>query len=45
MVGGGDVGLEKVEGLLLCDGDVHVVAPEVVPELARYAARGLDHLG
>ena len=43
VVGGGDIGLEKVEGLLLCDGDVHVVAPEVVPELAKYAedhARG-----
>jgi precorrin-2 dehydrogenase/sirohydrochlorin ferrochelatase len=40
VVGGGDIGLEKVEGLLLCDGDVHVVAPEVVPELAKYAAEG-----
>jgi precorrin-2 dehydrogenase/sirohydrochlorin ferrochelatase len=40
VVGGGDIGLEKVEGLLLCDGNVHVVAPEVVPELAKYAAEG-----
>jgi precorrin-2 dehydrogenase / sirohydrochlorin ferrochelatase len=40
VVGGGDVGLEKVEGLLLCDGDVHLIAPEVVPELARYAQEG-----
>jgi precorrin-2 dehydrogenase / sirohydrochlorin ferrochelatase len=40
VVGGGDIGLEKVEGLLLCDGEVHVVAPRVVPELAKYAAEG-----
>jgi precorrin-2 dehydrogenase / sirohydrochlorin ferrochelatase len=40
VVGGGDVGLEKVEGLLLCDGDVHVVAPELLPELTQYAAEG-----
>jgi len=35
VVGGGDVGLEKVEGLLLCDGDVRVVAPRVGSELAK----------
>jgi precorrin-2 dehydrogenase/sirohydrochlorin ferrochelatase len=40
VVGGGDVALEKVDGLLLCDGDVHVVAPEIIPELAEYAAEG-----
>ena len=40
VVGGGDVGLEKVEGLLLCDGDVRVVAPRVGSELAKYAAEG-----
>ncbi len=40
VVGGGDVGLEKVEGLLACDGDVTVVAPELQPELARYAEEG-----
>jgi siroheme synthase-like protein len=40
VVGGGEIALEKVEGLLLCDGKVHVVAPEVVPELAKYAAEG-----
>ena len=28
VVGGGDIGLEKVEGLLACDGDVTLVAPE-----------------
>jgi siroheme synthase-like protein len=40
VVGGGDVGLEKVEGLLLCGADVRVVAPEIVSELAKYAAEG-----
>jgi precorrin-2 dehydrogenase / sirohydrochlorin ferrochelatase len=40
VVGGGDIGLEKVEGLLLCDGDVHLVAPDAVPELAKYADEG-----
>jgi siroheme synthase-like protein len=40
VVGGGEVGLEKVEGLLACDGDVTVVAPEVVPQLEAYAAEG-----
>jgi precorrin-2 dehydrogenase / sirohydrochlorin ferrochelatase len=37
VVGGGDVGLEKVEGLLVCDGDVTLVAPEAVPELRALA--------
>ena len=40
VVGGGDVGLEKVEGLLACDGRVVVVSPEAVPELEAYAAEG-----
>jgi precorrin-2 dehydrogenase/sirohydrochlorin ferrochelatase len=40
VVGGGDVGLEKVEGLLLCDGDVTVIAPDAVPALQEYAAEG-----
>jgi precorrin-2 dehydrogenase/sirohydrochlorin ferrochelatase len=40
VVGGGNVGLEKVEGLLLCGADVRVVAPEIVSELAKYAAEG-----
>jgi siroheme synthase-like protein len=33
-------GLEKVEGLLACDGDVVLVAPEAVPELQELAAEG-----
>ena len=40
VVGGGDVGLEKVEGLLACDGDVTLVAPEVIPALETLAAEG-----
>jgi siroheme synthase-like protein len=40
VVGGGDVGLEKVEGLLLCDGDVTLIAPDAVDELAEYASEG-----
>ena len=40
VVGGGEVGLEKVEGLLACDGDVVLVAPDAVPQLREYAARG-----
>src|SRR3954454_20718590 len=40
VIGGGDVGLEKVEGLLACAGDVTLVAPEAVPELRELAAEG-----
>src|SRR6058998_2643871 len=40
VVGGGDVGLEKVEGLLACDGDVTLIAPEAGDELERLAAEG-----
>jgi len=40
VVGGGDVGLEKVEGLLACDGEVTLIAPEARPELAELAAEG-----
>jgi siroheme synthase-like protein len=38
VVGGGEIALEKVEGLLACDGEVTVVAPEAnegIQELAR----------
>lgn len=45
VVGGGSVGLEKVDGLLACDASVTVVAPELAPELAAYAAEGsITHL-
>ena len=40
VVGGGEVGLEKVEGLLACGGRVILVAPDAVPELERYADEG-----
>ena len=40
VVGGGDVGLEKVEGLLACDADVTLVAPEAHPALAELATEG-----
>jgi siroheme synthase-like protein len=40
VVGGGDIGLEKVDGLLACDGDVTVVAPELNEQLRAYAAEG-----
>lgn len=40
VVGGGEVGLEKVEGLLACEGDVVLIAPDAVPELQALAAEG-----
>jgi siroheme synthase-like protein len=40
VVGGGDVGLEKVEGLLACAATVTLVAPEAHPALAELAAEG-----
>jgi siroheme synthase-like protein len=40
VVGGGEVGLEKVEGLLACGGDVTLIAPEAEPELQQYAREG-----
>jgi precorrin-2 dehydrogenase/sirohydrochlorin ferrochelatase len=40
VVGGGEVGLEKVEGLLACDGDVTLVAPDAIPELQALAEEG-----
>src|SRR5436305_10543425 len=40
VVGGGEVGLEKVEGLLACDADVTLIAPEAHPELVQLALEG-----
>jgi precorrin-2 dehydrogenase / sirohydrochlorin ferrochelatase len=40
VIGGGEVGLEKVEGLLACGGDVTLIAPDAVAELREYAAEG-----
>ena len=40
VIGGGAMGLEKSEGLLACDGDVTVIAPDAGPELEAMAAEG-----
>src|SRR5260370_25804265 len=40
VIGGGEVGLEKVEGLLACDAAVTLIAPEANAELAQLAAEG-----
>jgi siroheme synthase-like protein len=40
VVGGGPVGLEKVEGLLACDADVTLIAPKAVKALRDHAAEG-----
>src|SRR4051794_18583399 len=40
VVGGGEVGLEKVEGLLACDGRITLIAPSAVPELEELAREG-----
>ena len=40
VVGGGEIGLEKVEGLLACGGDVTLLAPEAIGALQELAAEG-----
>jgi precorrin-2 dehydrogenase/sirohydrochlorin ferrochelatase len=40
VVGGGEIGLEKVEGLLACDGAVTLIAPDAVAELQEHAREG-----
>jgi precorrin-2 dehydrogenase / sirohydrochlorin ferrochelatase len=40
VVGGGDIGLEKVEGLLACGGDVTLQSPAAHPELQALAEEG-----
>lgn len=40
VIGGGDVGLEKVEGLLACDAEVTLIAPLAHPQLEQLAAEG-----
>jgi precorrin-2 dehydrogenase / sirohydrochlorin ferrochelatase len=40
VIGGGDIGLEKVEGLLACDGDVTLIAPEAIEPLQELAREG-----
>ena len=38
VIGGGSVGLEKIEGLLAADARVHVIAPDVCAEVRELAA-------
>jgi siroheme synthase-like protein len=40
VIGGGAVGLEKVEGLLACGADVTLIAPEAHPELMQLVLEG-----
>jgi siroheme synthase-like protein len=40
VIGGGDVALEKVEGLLICGARVTVIAPDAHPELMQLALEG-----
>src|SRR3954470_1168129 len=40
VVGGGEIGLEKVEGLLACDADVTLIAPEAIEALRTLADEG-----
>jgi len=40
VVGGGEIGLEKVEGLLACDADVTLIAPDAIAPLRELAAEG-----
>jgi precorrin-2 dehydrogenase/sirohydrochlorin ferrochelatase len=40
VVGGGEIGLEKVDGLLACDGQVTLIAPTAEPALRQYASEG-----
>ena len=40
VVGGGEIGVEKVEGLLACDGHVVLIAPEAEPALRKLASEG-----
>jgi precorrin-2 dehydrogenase/sirohydrochlorin ferrochelatase len=40
VIGGGDIGLEKVEGLLACDADVTLIAPDAIEPLQHLAREG-----
>src|SRR5919198_1526204 len=45
VVGGGEVGLEKVEGLLACDARVVLIAPEAVPALCNFTLPAIVRTG
>lgn len=40
VVGAGRIGLEKIEGLLACEGDVTVIAPDALPAVQALADEG-----
>ena len=40
VIGGGDIGLEKVEGLLACEGEVVLIAPDAIEPLRELADEG-----
>lgn len=40
VVGGGDIGLEKIEGLLACDGEIVLIAPDACDAVKDLAAEG-----
>ncbi len=40
LVGAGDIGLQKIRGLLECQARIHVVSPEALPAIADLAAQG-----
>ena len=40
VIGGGDVGLEKIDGLLACNADVVLIAPEACEAVQDYATEG-----
>jgi precorrin-2 dehydrogenase len=40
VIGGGEIGLEKIEGLLACDGDVTLIAPRAHAALQELAHEG-----
>ncbi len=40
VIGGGPVGLEKVDGLLACDAQVTLISPDAVKQLRVYASEG-----
>ena len=42
VVGGGEIGLEKVEGLLACDGKVTLIAPDAIEPLQLGLGLGRD---
>ncbi len=40
VIGGGEIGLEKVEGLLACEGEVTLIAPRAIDVLREHAREG-----